>query len=134
MSPQLWKLIEPEIDTLVTMTENWPLLPETVWKHGLALCAHFTAAYRGFGFKMEDINSRLPNDISLDDMNEVYSKQGRKWETIYSEFKKLEDNLGSVQDLKELVTPQTWEMVEPELWNYFENYPNVISIWENSSL
>ena len=62
----------------------------------------------------------------LDDLNEVYSNQGRKWEKIYNEFKKEEDKNGTINDLKELVTPQIWKLVEPDFQAFMTEHPEAM--------
>ena len=99
------------------LNADQPLAP-ALWKQGIATCAHFTACDRRFGKKIEEIKSQFPQGYTLDNLNEVYGGQGRKWEKIYNEFKKEENRGGSINDLKELVSPQIWKLVEPEFQAY----------------
>ena len=101
-----------------------PLSP-ALWKQGVATCAHYTAHARGFGKKIEEIKSRYPQGYSLEDLNEVYSNQGHRWDKIYKEFKKEEGKNGSIEDLKELVTPQIWKLVEPEFQAFITDHPEI---------
>lgn len=98
-------------------------LSTTQWKQGIATCAHYTAHARGFARRIEDIKAKYPQGYTLDDLNEVYNKQGRRWESIYKEFKNNEDKGGSINDLKDLVTPQIWKLVEPEFQAYLTEHP-----------
>ena len=101
-----------------------PLSPE-LWKQGIATCAHFTACDRRFGKKIEEIKSQYPQGYTLENLNDVYSNQGRKWEKIYNEFKKEEGRGGSINDLKELVSPQIWKLVEPEFQAFITEHPEL---------
>ena len=101
-------------------------LSTTLWKQGIATCAHYTAYARGFGKRAEEIKSQYPQGYTLDDLNNVYENQGRKWEKIYNEFKEEEDKNGSINDLKELVTPQIWKLVEPEFQAYITEHPEAM--------
>ena len=101
-------------------------LSTTLWKQGIATCAHYTAYARGFGKKAEEIKSQYPQGYTLDDLNNVYSNQGRKWEKIYNEFKEEEGKNGSISDLKELVTPQIWKLVEPEFQAFITDHPEAM--------
>ena len=92
------------------------------WKHGLAICAHFTAFGRGFAKKIDDMHNLYPQGFTLDDLNEVYGSKGQRWERIYQEFKPMENLGGSINDLKELVRPQEWKYAEPELLSLIEQY------------
>ncbi len=107
---------------LAQISEN-QTLSTTLWKQGIATCAHYTAHARGFAKKIDEIKAKYPQGYTLDDLNEVYSNQGRKWEKIYNEFKEEEDKNGSISDLKELVTPQIWNLVEPEFQAFITEHP-----------
>ena len=98
-------------------------LSTTQWKQGIATCAHYTAHARGFARKMNEIKEKYPQGFTLDDLNEVYKNQGRRWESIYKEFKAKEDQKGSINDLKDLVTPAVWKLVEPEFQGYLKDHP-----------
>ena len=117
---------------LAQISEN-QTLSTTLWKQGIATCAHYTAHARGFGKKIDEIKSQYPQGYTLDDLNEVYNNQGRKWEKIYNEFKEEEDKNGSISDLKELVTPQIWKLVEPEFQAFITDHPVEISPLTNTS-
>ncbi len=110
---------------LAQISEN-QTLSTTLWKQGVATCAHYTAHARGFAKKIDEIKGKYPQGFTLDDLNEVYSNQGRKWEKIYDEFKAVEDKNGSINDLKELVTPQIWKLVEPEFQAYITEHPEAM--------
>ena len=101
-----------------------PLSP-ALWKQGVATCAHYTAHARGFGKRIEEIKSKYPQGYTLDNLNDVYNNQGRRWEKIYDEFKKEEGRNGSINDLKELVTPQIWKLVEPEFQTFITDHPEL---------
>ncbi len=107
---------------LAQIAEN-QTLSTTLWKQGIATCAHYTAHARGFAKKIDEIKAKYPQGYTLDDLNEVYSNQGRKWEKIYNEFKDEEGKNGSISDLKELVTPQIWKLVEPEFQAFITDHP-----------
>ena len=98
-------------------------LSTTQWKQGIATCAHYTAHARGFARKIDEIKAKYPQGYTLDDLNEVYKNQGRRWESIYKEFKPKEDKTGSINDLKDVVTPAVWKLVEPEFQNYLKDHP-----------
>ena len=98
---------------LAQISEN-QTLSSALWKQGIARCAHYTAYAKGFAKRSDEMLSRFPQGYTLDDLNEVYNNQGQKWEKIYNEFKKEEKNNGSISDLKELVSPQIWKLVEPD--------------------
>ena len=68
---------------------------------------------------------RFPQGYTLDDLNDVYGNQGAKWEKIYNEFKKSEDKGGSINDLKELVIPQVWKLVEPDFQTFITDHPEI---------
>ena len=108
----------------VAQNADQPLSP-AMWKQGVATCAHFTAHARGFGKKIEEIKAKYPQGYTLDNLNEVYSNQGRRWEKIYEEFKKEEGRNGSINDLQELVTPQIWKLVEPEFQAFITEHPEL---------
>ena len=102
-----------------------PLSP-ALWKQGIATCAHYTACDRRFGKKIEEIKAKFPQGYTLDNLNdEVYGSQGRKWEKIYDEFKKEEGRNGSINDLKELVSPQIWNLVEPDFQAFITEHPEI---------
>lgn len=107
------------IPAKTTPTSYDEVLHPDYWKQGLALCAHYTAYGRGFAQRFEVIKEKFPLGFTLDDLNEVYSRQGQRWEKIYNEFKAKEGTCGSINDLKDMVTPQLWRLVEPELRTYF---------------
>ena len=104
------------------ISEDQPL-STTQWKQGIATCAHYTAHARGFARKIDEIKAKYPQGYTLDDLNEVYDSQGRRWESIYKEFKAKEDKKGSINDLKDLVTPQIWKLVEPEFQAHLTAHP-----------
>ena len=112
--------------TAVAQISENQTLSTTLWKQGIATCAHYTAHARGFAKKIEEIKGKYPQGYTLDDLNEVYSNQGRKWEKIYNEFKKEEDKSGTINDLKELVTPQIWKLVEPEFQDFITEHPEAM--------
>ena len=95
------------ISAVAQQNADQPLSP-SLWKQGLATCAHYTACDRRFGKKIEEIKAQYPQGYTLDDLNKVYGGNGRKWEKIYKEFKDEEGKTGTMNDLKELVTPQIW--------------------------
>ncbi len=98
-------------------------LPPALWKQGVARCAHYTAYAKGFAKRSDEMTARFPQGYTLDNLNEVYNNQGQKWEKIYNEFKKAEDKSGSIEDLKELVTPQIWKLVEPDFKAFITDHP-----------
>ena len=111
---------------MAQISEN-QTLSTTLWKQGIATCAHYTAYARGFGKRAEEIKSQYPQGYTIDDLNNgVYSNQGRKWEKIYNEFKEAEEKNGSINDLKELVTPQIWKLVEPEFQAFITDHPEAL--------
>ena len=112
--------------TAVAQISENQTLSTTLWKQGIATCAHYTAHARGFAKKIDEIKSKYPQGYTLDDLNEVYSNQGRKWEKIYNEFKKEEDKNGTINDLKELVTPQIWKLVEPDFQAFMTEHPEAM--------
>jgi len=112
------------ISAMAQQNADQPLSP-TLWKQGIATCAHYTACDRRFGKKIEEIKSQYPQGYTLDNLNEVYGSQGRKWEKIYKEFKEQENKGGSMNDLKELVTPQIWRLVEPDIQAFITDHPEI---------
>mgnify|MGYP006916029234 CR=1 FL=1 len=112
------------ISAMAQNAEDQPLSP-ALWKQGIATCAHYTACDRRFGKKIEEIKAKFPQGYTLDNLDEVYSGQGSKWEKIYNEFKKQEGKGGSMNDLKELVTPQVWRLVEPEFQAFITEHPEI---------
>ncbi len=113
------------ISALAQNAEDQPLSP-ALWKQGIATCAHYTACDRRFGKKIEEIKAKFPQGYTLDNLNdEIYGGQGRKWEKIYNEFKKEENKSGSINDLKELVTPQIWKLVEPDFQAFITEHPEI---------
>ena len=112
------------ISAMAQPNADQPLSP-ALWKQGIATCAHYTACDRRFGKKIEEIKSQFPQGYTLDNLNDVYGGQGRKWEKIYNEFKKEEGRGGSINDLKELVSPQIWKLVEPDFTAYITEHPEL---------
>ena len=113
------------ISAMAQNAEDQPLSP-ALWKQGIATCAHYTACDRRFGKKIEEIKAKFPQGYTLDNLNdEIYGSQGRKWEKIYNEFKKEENKSGSINDLKELVTPQIWKLVEPDFQAFITEHPEI---------
>lgn len=112
--------------TAVAQISENQTLSTTLWKQGIATCAHYTAHARGFAKKIDEIKGKYPQGYTLDDLNDVYSNQGRKWEKIYNEFKKEEDKNGTINDLKELVTPQIWKLVEPDFQAFITEHPEAM--------
>ncbi len=90
------------------------------WQHGVAICAYYTAVDRGFDKRTDVIHNRYPDGFTLDDLNEVYSDQGQKWEKIYKQFKSKEDDSGNIYDLMGLVKHHVWEHAESKLLSLIE--------------
>ena len=82
---------------LAQVSEN-QTLSTTLWKQGIARCAHYTAYAKGFAKRSDEMVARFPQGYTLDDLNDVYENQGQKWEKIYNEFKKEENNAGSIAE------------------------------------
>lgn len=113
------------ISAMAQINADQPLSP-ALWKQGVARCAHYTAYAKGFAKKSEEMQRRFPQGYTLDDLNnDVYGNQGAKWEKIYNEFKKSEDKGGSINDLKELVIPQVWKLVEPDFQAFITDHPEI---------
>ena len=112
------------ISAMAQMNADQPLSP-ALWQQGVARCAHYTAYAKGFAKKTEEMQRRFPQGYTLDDLNDVYGNQGAKWEKIYNEFKKSEDKGGSINDLKELVIPQVWKLVEPDFQTFITDHPEI---------
>jgi hypothetical protein len=110
------------ISAMAQQNADQPLSP-SLWKQGLATCAHYTACDRRFGKKIEEIKAQYPQGYTLDDLNKIYNGNGRKWEKIYKEFKDEEGKPGTINDLKGLVTPQIWKLVEPEFQAFITDHP-----------
>ena len=110
---------------LAQVSEN-QTLSNTLWKQGIARCAHYTAYAKGFAKRSDEMLSRFPQGYTLDDLNDVYGNQGTKWEKIYNEFKKEEGKAGSIADLKELVSPQIWKLVEPDFNAFITDHPDMM--------
>ena len=100
------------ISALAQVSEN-QTLSTSLWKQGIGRCAHYTAYAKGFAKRSDEMLAKFPQGYTLDDLNEIYGNQGQKWEKIYNEFKKNEGRNGSINDLKELVTPQIWNSLSP---------------------
>ena len=109
---------------LAQISEN-QTLSTSLWKQGIARCAHYTAYAKGFAKRSDEMLRRFPQGYTLDDLNEVYDNQGAKWEKIYDEFKQEEGKSGSIADLKELVTPQIWNLVEPDFNAFIPDHPDM---------
>lgn len=109
---------------LAQISEN-QTLSTSLWKQGIARCAHYTAYAKGFAKRSDEMLRRFPQGYTLDDLNEVYDNQGAKWEKIYNEFKQEEGKSGSIADLKELVTPQIWKLVEPDFNAFITDHPDM---------
>ena len=113
------------ISAMAQIADDQPLSP-ALWKQGVARCAHYTAYAKGFAKRSEELQSRFPQGYTLDDLNnDVYGNQGAKWDKIYNEFKKNEDKGGSINDLKELVIPQIWKLVEPDFKAFITDHPEM---------
>lgn len=110
---------------LAQVSEN-QTLSNTLWKQGIARCAHYTAYAKGFAKRSDEMLARFPQGYTIDDLNEVYGNQGTKWEKIYDEFKKEENKAGSIADLKELVSPQIWKLVEPDFNAFISDHPDMM--------
>lgn len=67
---------------LAQISEN-QTLSTSLWKQGIARCAHYTAYAKGFAKRSDEMLRRFPQGYTLDDLNEVYDNQGAKWERIY---------------------------------------------------
>ena len=109
---------------LAQVSEN-QTLSNALWKQGIARCAHYTAYAKGFAKRTDEMVARYPQGYTLDDLNDVYGNQGHKWEKIYDEFKKEEGKAGSIADLKELVSPQIWKLVEPDFNAFITDHPEM---------
>ena len=109
---------------LAQVSEN-QTLSNALWKQGIARCAHYTAYAKGFAKRTDEMVARYPQGYTLDDLNDVYGNQGHKWEKIYNEFKKEEGKAGSIADLKELVSPQIWKLVEPDFNAFITDHPEM---------
>ena len=112
------------ITAMAQLNADQPLSP-TLWKQGIATCAHYPACDRRFGKRIEEIKAQYPQGYTLDNLNDIYSGQGRKWEKIYKEFKEQENKGGSLNDLKALVTPQIWRLVEPDIQAFVTDHPEI---------
>ena len=113
------------ITAMAQIADDQPLSP-ALWKQGIARCAHYTAYAKGFAKRSEEMTSRFPQGYTLDDLNnDVYGNQGAKWDKIYQEFKKNENKGGSINDLKELVIPQIWKLVEPDFKAFITDHPEM---------
>jgi len=112
------------ISAMAQPNADQPLSP-ALWNQGLATCAHYTACDRRFGKRIEEIKAKFPQGYTLDNLNEVYESNGQKWTKIYKEFKDKENKGGSMEDLKELVTPQVWRLVEPEFQAFITEHPEI---------
>ena len=110
---------------LAQVSEN-QTLSNTLWKQGIARCAHYTAYAKGFAKRSDEMVARFPQGYTLDDLNDVYGNQGQKWEKIYNEFKKEEDKAGSIADLKDLVSAQIWKLVEPDFNAFITDHPDMM--------
>lgn len=113
------------ISALAQIPEN-QTLPASLWKQGIARCAHYTAYAKGFAKKSDEMLAKFPQGYTLDDLNEVYGNQGKKWEDIYDEFKKEEGKSGSISDLKELVSAPVWKLVEPDFNAFITDHPDML--------
>ena len=112
------------ITAMAQNADDQPLSP-ALWKQGVATCAHYTACDRRFGKKIEEITAKYPQGYTLDNLNEIYEGQGSKWSKIYNEFKKSENKGGSLNDLKEMVTPQVWRLVETDIKAFITDHPEI---------
>jgi len=112
------------ISAMAQNADDQPLSP-ALWKQGVATCAHYTACDRRFGKKIEEITAKYPQGYTLDNLNEIYEGQGSKWSKIYNEFKKSENKGGSLNDLKEMVTPQVWRLVETDIKAFITDHPEI---------
>lgn len=112
------------ISALAQVSEN-QTLSTSLWKQGIGRCAHYTAYAKGFAKRSDEMLAKFPQGYTLDDLNEIYGNQGQKWEKIYNEFKKNEGRNGSINDLKELVTPQIWKLVEPDFTAFISKHPEM---------
>ncbi len=112
------------ISALAQVSED-QTLSTSLWKQGIGRCAHYTAYAKGFAKRSDEMLAKFPQGYTLDDLNEIYGNQGQKWEKIYNEFKKNEGRNGSINDLKELVTPQIWKLVEPDFTAFISNHPEM---------
>ena len=112
------------ISAMAQQNADQPLSP-SLWKQGVARCAHYTAYAKGFAKKTDEMQRRFPQGYTLDDLNEVYGNQGAKWQKIYKEFKDKEEKNGSLNDLKALVIPQVWKLVEPDFQAFITDHPEI---------
>ena len=111
---------------LAQISEN-QTLSTSLWKQGIARCAHYTAYAKGFAKRSDEMLARFPQGYTIDDLNDVYSNQGTKWDDIDNEFKKEEGKGGSLEDLKELVSPQIWKLVEPDFNAFVTDHPDMMN-------
>ena len=114
------------ISALAQIPEN-QTLPASLWKQGIARCAHYTAYAKGFAKRSDEMLAKFPQGYTLDDLNDVYGNQGKKWENIYDEFKKEENKSGSINDLKELVSAPIWKLVEPDFNAFIADHPDMLN-------
>ena len=56
------------ISAMAQPNADQPLSP-SLWKQGLATCAHYTACDRRFGKKIEEIKAQYPQGYTLDNLN-----------------------------------------------------------------
>ena len=112
------------ISAMAQQNADQPLSP-SLWKQGVARCAHYTAYAKGFAKKSDEMQRRFPQGYTLDDLNDVYGNQGAKWDKIYKEFKDKEGKNGSLNDLKALVIPQVWKLVEPDFQTFITDHPEI---------
>lgn len=110
--------------TIQTSLDEAMTLAPAQWQQGIAICAQYTAYDKGFSKRIEDLKAQYPNGYTLEDLNEVYGSKGQKWEKIYQEFKQQEGKTNcTVADLKGLVKPQIWRLVEPDLQEFLKAHP-----------
>ena len=89
------------------------------WNHALAIVAQLNALNDGYGQATADFESRNPEGYSLDDLNNVY-KGKRNWDDNYAQYKKRENEKGTVADVKKLAGGLATN-VEAELKRYMES-------------
>ena len=61
---------------LAQISEN-QTLSGSLWKQGIARCAHYTAYAKGFAKRSDEMLKRFPQGYTLDDLNDVYGNQGK---------------------------------------------------------
>ena len=110
------------------------ILTQAQWQHALAIVAQHNAENDGYGQATANFEANNPEGYTLDALNAAYAGNS-KWDQIYIQLKKLENDGGRVADVKQLagglagtVTSELQAFVEGQIIEIEPEQTDTISI------